>query len=248
MNRLSALVITKNEEEMLPDCLASLAFADEIVVVDSGSTDRTVEIAGGAGARVLRHEFTGHAAQKNWGLQQLAHDWAILLDADERIPPDLATEIRARVANPDRSGYWIHRRNTFLGREITGCGWQRDKVLRLFDRRAGGYEEKLVHEEIRLSSEAGRLEHSLVHHSCRDLASWLQKTEGYARLGAREARRKGRRPKFGDLLLRPAWRFAKQWGFQGGYRDGIEGLILCGTSAYSVFLKYAYLRRGEGKP
>lgn len=245
MNRLSALVITRNEEEMLPECLASLAFADEIVVVDSGSTDRTAELAEAAGAKVLTHEFRGHAAQKNWGLRQLAHDWAIVLDADERVPAELAAEIRARVADPDRAGYWIRRRNTFLGREITGCGWQRDKVLRLFDRRAGHYEEKLVHEEVRLPSEAGHLRHALTHHSCRDLGTWLEKTERYAALGAREARRKGRGPKLGDLFVRPGLRFLKQWAFQGGYRDGIEGLILCATSAYSVFLKYAYLRRGE---
>jgi len=243
VNRLSLLVVTLNEADNLGECLASARFADEIVVVDSGSTDATREIAEAAGARFVVHAFEGHAEQKNWGLGQLAHDWVLILDADERVTPELADEIRRVLESPDRRGYWIYRRNTFLGREIRGCGWQRDRVLRLFDRRAGRYEEKRVHEEVRLEEAAGRLRGKLVHHSCRDLASWLVKVEGYAQLGAEEAVRCGRRPVFGDLWLRPPARFFKQWLVQGGWRDGIEGMILCVTSAYSVFLKYAKLRR-----
>jgi glycosyltransferase involved in cell wall biosynthesis len=243
VNHLSLLVPTLNEAGNLSGCLASARFAHEIVVVDSGSTDATREIAEAAGARFLVHPFEGHAAQKNWGLDQLANDWVLILDADERVSPELADEIRGILEAPDHRGYWIYRRNTFLGREIRGCGWQRDRVLRLFDRRSGRYEEKRVHEEVRLAGEAGRLRGRLVHHSCRDLASWLLKVERYAQLGAEEALRRGRRPRFGDLWMRPGARFAKQWLLQSGWRDGTEGLLLCVTSAYSVFLKYAKLRQ-----
>ncbi|MEZ5065207.1 MAG: glycosyltransferase family 2 protein [bacterium] len=245
MTKLSVLVPTRNEAANLEECLRSVAFADEIVVVDSESTDDTREIAERCGARVLVHPFAGHAAQKNWGLERVTHDWVLILDADERATPALAREVRDVLAAPAAPGYWIHRRNTFLGREIRGCGWQRDKVLRLFDRRRGRYEDVRVHEEVRLDAEAGRLREKLWHHSCTDLGAWLAKVERYSTLGAEEAMRRGRRPRFGDLTWRPAARFAKQWLVQGGWRDGIEGWILCATSAYSVFLKYAKLRRLE---
>ena len=163
-------------------------------------------------------------------------------------PQGAPDEIQHVLESPDRRGYWIYRTNTFLGREIRGCGWQRDRVLRLFDRRAGRYVERRVHEEVSLEEEPGRLRGKLMHHSCRDLASWLLKVERYAQLGAEEAALRGRRPVPGDLWLRPPARFLKQWVVQGGWRDGIEGLILCVTSAYSVFLKYAKLRQIASRP
>ncbi|MCA9752607.1 MAG: glycosyltransferase family 2 protein [Gemmatimonadetes bacterium] len=247
MTKLSVLVPTRNEAANLEECLRSVAFADEIVVVDSESTDDTRAIAERCGARVLVHPFAGHAAQKNWGLERVTHDWVLILDADERATPELAREVREILASPSAPGYWIHRRNTFLGREIRGCGWQRDKVLRLFDRRHGRYEDVRVHEEVRLDAGAGQLREKLWHHSCTDLGAWLEKVDRYSTLGAEEAMRRGRRPRFGDLSGRPVARFAKQWLVQGGWRDGIEGWILCVTSAYSVFLKYAKLRRLEGR-
>jgi len=240
---LSVLVVTRDEEADLGECLRSCAFADEIVVVDSGSEDRTVEIAREHGARVLVHEFESHARQKNWGLEQVTHSWVLVVDADERVSPPLGEEIRRLLASePARRGYWIRRRNTFLGREIRGCGWQRDRVLRLFDRHAGRYEERLVHEEVRLQGEAGTLAQALLHHSCRDLPDWIAKTQRYALLGAEELHRRGRRASVADLVLRPPARFARQYVLQAGFRDGVEGLVLCGVSAFGVFLKYAALR------
>lgn len=240
---LSALVTTRDEAQVVGECLDSIAFADEVVVVDSGSTDDTAAIARSRGATVLTHPFEGHAEQKNWGMEQVAHDWVLILDADERVTPELRAEIETLLAGePERRGYWIRRRNTFLGREIRGCGWQRDKVLRLLDRRAGKYAERRVHEEVRLSSEPGRLRHALLHHSCRDLTTWLAKVDRYAALGAEELARRGRKPRWSDLVLRPPARFAKQWLLQGGFRDGSEGAILCAFSAYGVFAKYARLR------
>jgi glycosyltransferase involved in cell wall biosynthesis len=243
---LSVLIPTRNEEANLGDCLAGVAFADEIVVVDSGSTDGTESVARAAGARFLVHPFESHARQKNWGLDQVRNPWVLILDADERVPADLAEEVR-RVLRDDRraAGYWIRRRSTFLGREIRGCGWQNDRVLRLFDRRRGRYEDRRVHEEVTVDGEVRTLSHRLLHHSCRDLSEWIAKTERYARLGAEEARRRGRRATWADLALRPPARFLKQYLLQGGFRDGVEGLVLCGVSAFGVLLKYAHLRSPE---
>jgi glycosyltransferase involved in cell wall biosynthesis len=239
---LSVLVPTLNEEECLPECLASCAFADEIVVVDSGSEDRTVEIAREHGATVLVHAFETHARQKNWGLTHVSHSWVLVVEADERVPTPLRDEIREVLRGPARRGYWIRRRNTFLGRGIRGSGWQHDRVLRLFDRTVGRYEERRVHEEVRVRGQVGVLKQRLIHHSCRDLSAWIRKTERYSTLGAEEAWASGRRATGGDLLFRPVARFLKQYVAQGGFRDGVEGLMLCTVSAFGVFLKYAKLK------
>jgi glycosyltransferase involved in cell wall biosynthesis len=240
---LSVLVATLDEEGTLPTCLASVEFADEIVVVDSGSRDRTCEIARSYGAKVLEHPFESHARQKNWGLAQLTNAWVLALDADERVTPELGGEIARVLGGNDKGakGYWISRDNYFLGRRIRGCGWQRDRVLRLFDRRSARYDERLVHERIELEGEVGALAHCLLHESCRDLSSWVAKTTRYATLGAEDAWARGRRARAIDLVMRPPARFLKQYFLQAGFRDGVEGGILCAVSAFGVFLKYARL-------
>jgi hypothetical protein len=250
LESLSVLITTLDEQENLPECLASCAFADEIVVVDSGSRDDTRVIAARAGATVLEHPFDDHASQKNWGLEQLTHRWVLVLDADERVTPELRHEIQELLGRDDRrTGYWIHRRNHFLGRAIRGCGWQRERVLRFFDRTRGRYAPRRVHEEVEIEGPVATLRHRLDHHTCRDLSTWIRKTEHYAGLGAEEARARGRPPRPGDLFVRPIARFLKQYVWQAGFRDGEEGRILCVVSAFGVFLKYAKLReltrRGE---
>jgi glycosyltransferase involved in cell wall biosynthesis len=243
MEPLSVLIPTLDEEENLPECLESCSFASEIVVVDSGSRDATRDIAERFGATVRVREFDDHASQKNWGLDRVTHRWVLVLDADERVTPELRVEIErvlSSEANP--SGYWIRRRNHFLGRPIRGCGWQRDKVLRLFDRTRGRYAPRRVHEKIEITGPVRNLQHHLTHYTCRDLSTWIRKAERYALLGAEEAQAKGRRPRAGDLVLRPAMRFLKQYVLQAGFRDGAEGRILCTVSAFGVFMKYAHLR------
>jgi glycosyltransferase involved in cell wall biosynthesis len=240
---LSVLVIAKDEEEMVGECLESCAFAGEIVVVDAGSSDATVEIARARGARVLEHPFETHARQKNWGLEQLAHDWVLVVDADERVSPDLANEITALLSRgPECPGYWIRRRNTFLGRIIQGAGWGRDRVLRFFDRHRARYDDRLVHETVILSGEAGTLRSVLLHHPCRTLDAWIRKTIRYANQGALDAHARGERPGWVKLALRPPARFVKQYVIQRGFLDGVEGFLLCVTSAFGVFWKYARLR------
>ncbi|NNE44954.1 MAG: glycosyltransferase family 2 protein, partial [Gemmatimonadetes bacterium] len=177
------------------------------------------------------------------GLGQLAHDWVLVVDADERVTPELRAEIRQVLGGGARAdGYWIRRRNTFLGRPIQGAGWGRDRVLRLFDRRCGRYEERRVHEEVRIDGATDTLAARLTHHSCRDLSEWVQRTRNYSRLGAEELHAGGRRARLVDLVWRPPARFLKQYVLQAGFRDGTEGFLLCTISAFGVFLKYAFLR------
>lgn len=243
MTPLSVLIPTLNEADNLPECLRSCAFADEIVVVDSGSSDRTVEIARAAGAVVLEHPFESHAKQKNWGLQHVTHDWVLQLDADERVTAPLRDEIRQSLAAPGSvRGFRLRRTSTFLGRTIRGCGWQFDRVGRLFDRRAARFDDRRVHESAVVEGPTRTLDGALLHHSCRDLSQWLRKVDRYAALGAEEAFAGGRRPRPGDLAVRPFARFVKQWLLQAGFRDGAEGWVLCATSAFGVLLKYARLR------
>jgi glycosyltransferase involved in cell wall biosynthesis len=241
---LSALVTTKNEERTLRACLESLRWADEVVVVDSGSTDGTVAIARSIADRVLEHEYESPAAQKNWALQELTHSWTLILDADERVTPELKREIESVLADPSRrEGYWIGRENYFYGRPIRSAGWQRDKVLRLFDRAKGAYRPVLVHEEIELHGRADHLSAKLYHEPYRDLDQYFEKWSRYSRWSAEELRRRGVRASGLRLLLRPWLRFVRMYVLEGGFREGRRGIVLCGLAAFSVFTKYA--RRWE---
>lgn len=243
---VSALVTTKNEERTLRACLESIRWADEVVVVDSGSTDGTLAIARSIADRVLEHPYENPAAQKNWALPQLAHVWALILDADERVTPALRHEIESVLADPGRSdGYWIRRENSFYGKPIRSAGWQRDRVLRLFDRRKGAYRPVLVHEEVELRGRADRLEGTLAHEPYRDLDQYFEKWSRYSRWSAEELSRRGVRASWLRLLVRPWLRFLRMYVLEGGFREGRRGIVLCWLAAFSVFTKYA--RRWEGE-
>ena len=237
---------TKNEERCLGACLESARFAEEIVVVDSGSTDQTKAIARSLADRVLEHEYENPAAQKNWALPQLAHDWVLILDADERVTPELRAEIEQVLADPARrDGYWIRRENWFYGKPIRSAGWQRDFVLRLLDRRKGAYRPVLVHEEIELRGVADTLQERLLHEPYRDLDHYFEKWSRYSAWAAEELRRKNVRATGARLLLRPWLRFVRMYLLEGGFQEGRRGIVLCGLAAFSVFTKYA--RRWESE-
>ena len=239
---LSALVTTKNEEPSIRACLESLRWADEVVVVDSGSTDGTLAIARSIADRVLEHPYENPAAQKNWALGELTHSWTLILDADERVTPELRREIESVLADPSRrDGYWIRRENWFYGRPIQNAGWQRDKVLRLFDRRKGAYRPVLVHEEVELQGQVDRLKARLVHEPYRDLDQYFEKWSRYSRWSAEELRRRGVSASAYYLLFRPWLRFARMYVLEGGFREGRRGIVLCWLAAFSVFTKYARL-------
>jgi glycosyltransferase involved in cell wall biosynthesis len=241
---LSVLIPTRNEEANIAACLESVRWADEIVVVDSGSTDGTLEIARPVASRVLEHEYVNSAAQKNWALPQLRHRWVLIVDADERVPPALRDEIVRVLADPARAdGYWIARANHFLGRPIRSAGWQRDKVLRLFDRMKGSYEPLHVHAEVRIRGRVGVLRERLVHHTYRNLDQYFEKFARYTRWSADDLKARGIRASAPRLLLRPWLRFARMYLVEGGFREGRRGIVLCMLAAFSVFTKYA--RRWE---
>lgn len=241
---LSVLVPTRNEEANLPACLDSVRWAEEVVVVDSGSTDGTLSIATGGADRVLSHEYVNSAAQKNWALPQLTHRWVLIVDADERVPNSLRAEIERVLADPGRAdGYWIHRANHFLGRPIRAAGWQRDKVLRLFDRSKGAYQTLHVHAEVEIHGRVGFLRERLVHDTYRSLDQYFEKFGRYTRWSAEDLKQRGIRASWSRLLFRPWLRFLRMYVLEGGFREGRHGLVLCWLAAFSVFTKYA--RRWE---
>jgi glycosyltransferase involved in cell wall biosynthesis len=223
---LTAIVLTLNEAPSIADCLSSLRFADELLVVDSLSTDGTPDLARAAGARVLQHQFTSPAAQRNWAIPQAAHEWVLMVDADERATDELAGEIPAAIASAGASGYLIKRRNFFLGREIRRSGWQRDWVLRLFRRDRAHYPERQVHERAAVEGPVGRLRGQLLHYSYRTLDDYWCKLRRYAEWNALEASKRGERVTAARLLLHPPLRFLKAYLLQAGFLDGKAGLLV----------------------
>ncbi len=240
--RLSAIIPAYNEEEMIRKCLESVRWADEIFVVDSFSRDRTVEIAREFGARVVQHEYVNSATQKNWAIPLAAHPWVLLVDADERVTPQLRDEIREILASePHADGFWIRRLNHFLGRPMRHCGWETDKVIRLFRRDAARYEDREVHAEIDLPGDLPVLKNPLLHYSFRSFSQYWRKMQLYSDWGASQLRREGRRAGWISIALRPFLRFFKMYVVRLGFLDGIHGLVLCFLAAFTVFLKYAKL-------
>ena len=246
---LSVLVPTLNEERNLAACLASVAWADELVVVDSRSSDRTVDIAEAAGARVLVRSFDDWSAQKNWALAQCRHPWVLCVDADERVDSALAASIADLPPEPAADGYRIARRNRFLGHPIRHSGWQDDRVVRLFHRGRGRF-EGAIHESVVGLGRVDALDGALDHEPYATWGDYERKLWRYARAGARAAYAAGRRSGPWPMLIRPPARFLRMYLAQGGFLDGGPGLALCGLTAIAVFLKYAFLwdatRRGPG--
>jgi glycosyltransferase involved in cell wall biosynthesis len=235
---ISVIVTTRNEAENLPRCLESVRGFGEIIVVDSFSGDQTVEIARRGRAIVFQRPYRSPSDQKNWAVARAQHDWVLVLDADEWIDAALRAEIDA-LAPGACAGFWIFRRSEYLGRPIRGCGWQRDRVLRLYDRRRGHYPEARVHEEVALDGPAGRLRTRLGHRPYRDIAHHIEKIDDYTARGARQAVERGLRAPWLHLLLHPPFRFVRMYLLQLGVRDGYPGLVLCLLSSAGVFLKYA---------
>jgi len=243
MPELSVIVPCRNEEANIRACLETVRWADEILVVDSGSTDRTLDIARAFTDRVLVHEYVNSATQKNWAIPRAKHDWVMIIDCDERATPELQAEIRGLLAGqPAQDGYVIHRQNWFFGKPIRHCGWDGDDVLRLFRRDLGRYEEKHVHANVIVASgRVGHLQGRLEHHTYRSFDQYLEKFGRYTTWGALDLKARGRRPTVWNLTLRPCFRFVRQYVLRQGFRDGLAGLILCGLAACNVFVKYAKL-------
>jgi glycosyltransferase involved in cell wall biosynthesis len=239
---LSVVIITLNEQANLARTLASVSgLADEIVVLDSGSTDRTPEVAESFHARFYCEPWKGFAAQKNSALEKASCDWILSLDADEELEPALAEEIRSALsANPSVAGFWIARKNFFLGRWIRHGGFYPDRKLRLFRRGAGKFEDRLVHEDIQLDGASALLKHHLLHHAYPTLESYIDHMNRYSSLGAQMTVAKHPRGfSLIDIALRPKLTFLYNYVLRGGFLDGREGLLLHAYHATYVSWKYA---------
>jgi glycosyltransferase involved in cell wall biosynthesis len=239
---LTAIIPTFNEEESLEDCLESVRFADEILVVDSYSTDRTLAIAEAAGARIIQRAYGYSAQQKNWAIPQATHEWILLVDADERVTAGLRDEILALLAaGPRADGYWVRRDNWFMGRCIRRCGWGGDKVIRLFRRDVSRYQDRKVHAEIDLPGPLPSLSHPLEHHTFRSFAQYWRKLDLYSDWGARQMYLDGRRTSGIGILLRTIGRFIRMYILKLGFLEGTHGIVLSLFGAFTVYLKYARL-------
>ena len=245
--RLTAIVTTRNEEVNLQACLESLSFADEIFVVDSYSTDRTLAIARSfPRVKIAQREYLGSAAQKNWAMDQVSTPWILVVDADERVPEALAREILALLEEgPPAKHYAIRRRNFFLGTLIRHSGWSNSSVVRFFERGAARYPNRRVHADLETHGPTPTLTHAMLHETYRSLDQALEKLHRYAVWAASDLYREGRRPGFTELVLRPLWRFFRMYFVQAGFLDGRHGLVLCGLQAYGVFLKWAQVWEWE---
>lgn len=238
--RLSAILITRDEAADLPDCLASLAFCDEIVVVDSGSTDTTVAIAEGAGARVtVTSDWPGFGPQKQRALDRATGDWVLSIDADERIPADLAAEIRAAIARGGAEvGFRLNRRSSFLGRFLLHGGWYPDRILRLARREAARFTPDRVHERLVVDGAVGDLSADMVHHSYRSIDEVLDKGRRYALASAAERRARGKRGGLATALLRATWAFLRHYLLKQGFRDGAHGFVAALAKAQETFWRW----------
>jgi glycosyltransferase involved in cell wall biosynthesis len=240
--KVSVVVTTYNEEINIADCLRSVLWADEILVVDSYSSDRTLEIASQFPVKVMQREYFGSAAQKNWSLDRIAHDWALILDADERVTELLAEEIlRLLIRGPKAKGYYIRRQNIVLDKTIRHSGWSTDRVIRLFHRAHGRYPNRRVHADLDIQGPVPTLKNPLTHYTFRALEQYFQKFVNYADWGAAQGFREGRRAGYLEIGGRPLWRFFRSYFLQRGFLDGLHGLVVCGLQAFGVFLKYAWL-------
>ena len=243
--KISGAVITLNEEANLPRALASMTCCDEIVVVDSGSSDRTVEIARELGARVVSRAWTGYANQKNFAAEQASHDWILSLDADEEVSADLAASIRRIAGAPvEVAGFAFARRARYLGRWIRGSGWYPDAKVRLYDRRRARWEGDYVHESVRVDGPAGRLSGDLLHYTCDSFAQHVETVNRYTTLAAREMRDRGRRPGLLRILTAPPWTVFRTYVLRLGFRDGFAGLLIAVMAGFYVFCKYVKAREG----
>jgi glycosyltransferase involved in cell wall biosynthesis len=240
--RLSVTIITLNEAEHIAAAIDSAAWADEVIVVDACSSDETVAIARARGARVEVRAWTGWVDQKNYAASLASHDWIFSLDADERVTPALAQELRGVLSTePVPRGFRVPRVSYYLGRWIRTTDWYPDYQLRLYDRRHGRWSGRYVHESVEVGGPVGRLRGDLQHLPYRDIAHHVQTIDRYTTLAARQMAEEGRRAGLMDIVARPPLAFLRNYVVRGGVRDAGPGLVISLLNSYYVMLKFAKL-------
>jgi glycosyltransferase involved in cell wall biosynthesis len=237
---ISVIVITKNEEAAIGRCLASVRWADEMVVVDSGSTDRTVELARAAGARVtVMSDWPGFGPQKNRALDLATGDWVLSLDADEWVTPALAAEIGAAVQRTDApAGFELPRLSSFVGREMRHSGWWPDHITRLFRRGSARFSDDLVHERLVVTGAVGRLTEPLQHESFTSLEEVVDKMNRYSSASARMRVERGKSGSVGSAVAHGVWAFIRTYVLRAGFLDGREGFVLAVANAEGTYYRY----------
>ncbi len=243
MLKISATIITFNEERNVARVIESLRCCDEILVLDSGSQDRTVEIATKLGAHVVEASWHGYAAQKNIAAELAQHDWVLSLDADESLSEALEAEIwQIKKAGPKFDGYTVPRLAQYLGRWILHSGWYPDRKVRLFDRKKAKWVGEFVHESVEVEGSVGHLKSNLLHFTCNSLSEHLRSMDSYTTLAAQEIVSRGKAVGLADLLIDPPWTFFRTYVLKRGFLDGIEGLSIAYMAALYNFLKYSKAR------
>jgi glycosyltransferase involved in cell wall biosynthesis len=240
---ISAVITTFNEETNVADCIESLLWCDEVVVVDSFSTDRTPEIVRSySGVRFLQRPYKGSASQKNWAMDQTQFEWILIFDADERCTPELQTEITSLLASGSwADAYTIKRRVYFMDRVIRFSGWQHDRVVRLVRRGAGRYPNKRVHADMQTRGPAPVLKNPMLHFMIQSFQQYLPRIVTYGYWGAAQGWKTGRRSGVTEVFWRPVWRFLRMYVLQFGFLDGMAGLVFCMLQAFGTYLKWGVL-------
>lgn len=241
MTKITAIIPTLNEEIHIRDAIKSVSFADEIIVIDSFSTDKTVEIAKKMNVKIIKRKFDDFSSQKNFAINKAKHSWIYLLDADERVTPEVEKEILDAVKNPKNFvGFFVRRTFYFAGEKINYSGWQRDKVVRLFLKEHCKY-AGVVHETIKTNGELGFLKHKIDHFGYRSYDHFIDKIHHYASLKAKDLHKQGKRVNLFHILIKPPARFFIHYIIRLGFLDGFAGVILSITLAYSVLTRYIKL-------
>ena len=245
--KITATIITLNEERHIARSIESLRCCDEILVVDSGSVDRTTELASKLGARVVESPWPGYAAQKNFAAEQARHDWILSIDADEALSESLEGEIwNLKKKGPAYDAYTVPRLAQYLGRWILHCGWYPDRKVRLYHRAKANWTGNFVHESVEVNGRVGHLESNLLHFTCDSLSEHLKTMDRYTTLAAEELVSRKQKILLRNMILDPAWTFAKTYIIQRGFQDGLEGLTIAYMAALYTFLKYAKARNMTG--
>lgn len=250
MRKLTAIIPTGNEIHNIEAVIASVDFADEILVVDSFSTDGTYEKSQELATKVIRREYEYSASQKNWAIPQATHEWILLVDADERVTPDLKAEI-LKILNKEtieETAFWIGRMNHFMGERVHYSGWRNDKVIRLFKRDFCKYQDKHVHAEIIVDGDVGKLKNKFYHNTYITFEKYIEKLNRYASWQAKDYDKKTGPLTPYHFVIKPFWAFFKHYIIQSGFRDGVVGLTIGYVQSYAVFMRYVklwLLRKGR---
>src|SRR6266404_7203807 len=236
--KITATVITLNEEHNIAEALQSLSWADEIIVVDSESTDRTVEIAHRFTDRVFIRPWPGYSAQKNFAADEAANDWIFSLDADERVSPELADQLKKlKLDVPARAAFEMPRLTSYLGRWIKHSGWHPDYKLRLYDRKRASWQGEYVHEALEVHGQVERVKGNILHYTVRDASEHHLRMDRYTTLAAQQAFAQGKHASVGSILLSPIAVFIRSYFFKLGFLDGIQGLAIARFAVHYEFLK-----------